>query len=161
MIENLPKEIVAPYHHHSLETIHFGIGVIGAILGAIAGYYVFYWLASQGFYAIALPGVFIGLLSRFCRFTYRKNIVAVNLFCAIFSIFVGLYIEWKFFPFVKDNSLYYFATHLQLLKPLTWILIGIGAYLAYHFSKLPKESLKNDTPSTTPPDSPSWKNTVE
>lgn len=119
------------------------LGFLGAALGAIAGYYVCYWVLKQGFYAIALPGVFIGLGS---RLFLRKNDFRVHVFCAIFALFAGLYVEWKFFPFIKNPSLFYFAAHLQLLKPVTWILIGIGTYLAYHFAKIPSQPVKNDNP---------------
>lgn len=160
-MDNLSKEIVAPYHRNSLDTLNFSLGILGAFLGAAVGYYAFYWLASQGFYAIALPGVFVGLISRFSRFSFRKNLMSVNLFCAIFSIGVGLYIEWKFFPFVKDTSLYYFITHLQLLKPLTWILISIGAVLAFHFSKIQNEPPMGTAQPPQPADSSAKKNTPE
>jgi hypothetical protein len=132
------------------------LGLSGAVLGAVAGYYVCYWFLTQGFYAIALPGVFIGLGS---RIFLRKNDLRVNIFCAVFALAAGLFVEWKFFPFIKDSSLFYYVTHLQLLKPVTWILIGIGTVLAYHFSRIPSQPAANARP--LPESSSSEKNPVE
>ncbi|MBN2326663.1 MAG: hypothetical protein JXR73_05865 [Candidatus Omnitrophica bacterium] len=138
------KEIVHPSYHSSLVFFHDCIGVVGAFFGAAFGYFIFYWLYTQGFYAIALPGVFTGL---FARFFLRRKSRSVQSLCGIFAVFVGLYTEWKFFPFVKDDSLFYFAIHLHLLKPVTWIFILIGAILAYSFSNKPDESPYNAPPS--------------
>ena len=36
------------------------LGLAGAIAGGVAGYYLFFLIAGMGFYAIMLPGVFLG-----------------------------------------------------------------------------------------------------
>ena len=36
-------------------------GLIGAAVGGAVGYFAFGWLVSQGFYAVALPGVLLGI----------------------------------------------------------------------------------------------------
>jgi hypothetical protein len=36
------------------------LGLAGAIIGGVAGHYVFLWIANHGFYAIMLPGAFVG-----------------------------------------------------------------------------------------------------
>jgi len=35
------------------------------------------------------------------------------------------------FPFLKDKSLAYFLAHVHQLRPLTLIMIGVGAVFAY------------------------------
>ncbi len=45
----------------------------------------------------------------------------------------GLISEWRAFPFVADKSLSYFLLHFYQLKPLTLIMLAIGAVLGFWF----------------------------
>ena len=46
---------------------------------------------------------------------------------------LGIVTEWRFAPFVADESFSFFVRHLNELKPLTLILIGVGAVLGFWF----------------------------
>lgn len=38
-----------------------GLGIVCAIAGGTAGYFLFFWIARQGFYALILPSTLLGL----------------------------------------------------------------------------------------------------
>lgn len=95
----------------------------GAAAGGAAGYFAVGWLVQQGFYAMALPGVLLGLGGGFCGLKPTRTLAVI---CGIGAAALGLFTEWRHFPFVADNSLGYFLTHLADLRPLTWIMLVLG-----------------------------------
>lgn len=107
-------------------------GVIGAIVGGIVGTIVFVWLARQGLYALVLPGAMLGLG---CAILLKRGSNIAGILCGLAALPLGLFCEWKILPFVKDPSLSYFVTHLHDLRPVTWIMVGIGVAFAYWLGK--------------------------
>ncbi len=105
-------------------------GVLGSFVGACLGYFLFQAIARQGFYAIALPGALTGLG---CGSLSRHRSVMLGIACAIVGTIAGIVAEWQFAPFIKDNSLRYFLSHLHQLKPLSQFLIIVGGILAFWF----------------------------
>jgi hypothetical protein len=114
---NDPKQIQA-----------IALGLLGAIIGGTVGYFVFIWIAHQGFYALMLPGL---LLGEGAGLLARRRSVALGITAAVLAIFLGLFSEWKIAPFAADPSFAYFLAHVQDLKPLTLIFVALGAFLAY------------------------------
>ena len=43
--------------------VNFLLGLLGGAVGGFLGYLGFVWLLKQGFYAVALPGVLLGLFA--------------------------------------------------------------------------------------------------
>jgi hypothetical protein len=99
----------------------------GAIAGGVVGYYGFFWLAQQGFYAMILPGALLGLGASMwpCRS------IAVSVACGVMALALGLFTEWRFGPFMVDAGLGYFLTHFYQLQPVTLLMIGAGAFLGF------------------------------
>ena len=110
----------------------WALGIVGAVLGGVAGWFICGWLAQQGFYALALPGAAIGL--GFSGLA-RRPMVAGGVFCAVAAILVG--IAWEGFhrPFNADESFSYFLSHLQDLTPVTFLFIGLGGVFAFWFGR--------------------------
>ena len=110
--------------------INAALTFIGAALGGAIGYVAFGWLVRQGFYAPAIPGVLVGigggLLAR-----ERSSVVAVV--CGFLAAALCLFAEWRHFPFVRDDSLSYFLSHLTDLKPLTVIMVALGGFAGFWF----------------------------
>jgi hypothetical protein len=104
------------------------LGILGGVLGGVVGYFVYLWLAGQGFYAPMVPGAMVGLG---CGLLSRGRSVPLGVVCGLAALPVGLFAEWRVLPFVADDSLGYFVRHLHDLKPVTLIMIAIGAALAY------------------------------
>lgn len=108
------------------------LGLIGAAAGGALGYLVFGWILSQGFYAMIIPGAALGLGFALAARCHRAG---YGVICAVLALGLGLFTEWKHFPFVADESFTYFLTHLQQLKPMTWIMIGLGCVFAFSFGQ--------------------------
>lgn len=104
------------------------LGLIGATIGGVLGYLLFAWIVSQGFYAMILPGAALGLGFKLGA---RRHRASYGVVCAVLALMLGIFAEWRHFPFVADGSFGYFVTHLQQLKPMTWIMIAIGCVFAF------------------------------
>lgn len=103
-------------------------GITGMVIGGVLGVYGFFWIVQQGFYAIILPGTLAGVG---CRILASKRMLMLSILCAVISIGLGLYTEWMFAPFTQDKSLAYFITHIHQLKPITLLLIALGAAFGF------------------------------
>jgi len=106
-------------------------GLLGAAVGGAAAYFVTGWIVRQGFYAMALPGFGLGLGA---GLLVTKRCMGVAIVCGLLALALGLFTEWMNFPFVRDASLGYFLRHVGELRPLTLILIGLGAVAGYWFA---------------------------
>ena len=91
------------------------------------GYFVFFWIARQGFYGLILPGGLLGLGAS----VFKTKSTAVSVLCGLLALALGLFTEWRFAPFVKDGSLGYFVLHIHRLSPVTLIMIGVGAFIGF------------------------------
>ena len=103
-------------------------GILGGVVGGVVGYIVFQWLARQGMYGMMIPGALIGLGAGLAA---RGRSMTLGVLCALAAVGVSIFAEWTLFPFIKDKSFGYFVTHLHQLRPLTLIMMGIGAAFAY------------------------------
>ncbi len=108
-------------------TKQFIFGIVGALLGAVLGHFVFGWALRQGFYAMILPGALIGFGASVARCQH----LALPIFCAVLALVVSLLTEWRFRPFVTDKSLAYFLTHVHQLKPVGLAMMAVGTALAF------------------------------
>jgi len=104
-----------------------GLMLAGAIVGALLGYFAFFWIAKQGYYALVLPGGLcaLGATCGRTRWLFVPPIVG------IMALFVGLFTEWRFRPFIADPSFTYFLTQIPKLYPITLLMIGLGTILGF------------------------------
>ncbi|MEM7457452.1 MAG: hypothetical protein AAF456_24175 [Planctomycetota bacterium] len=108
-------------------------GIVGAAFGAVAGWFIHFWLKEQGFYALALPGALVGLGFGFLA---NRRMVAGGIFCAVVALVLTIVMEWTDAPFKKDDSLVYFVTHLlEVDSKVTLIFIGLAGMFAYWFGR--------------------------
>ncbi|MFM8986287.1 MAG: hypothetical protein ACKONH_09570 [Planctomycetia bacterium] len=98
------------------------------LLGGIVGHLAFGWLLTQGYYGMVLPGGLVGMAAGLPRGESR----IVPVICGLAALLLGLFTEWRFFPFKMDGSFAFFLRHLDELKPVTWMMIGIGALMAWY-----------------------------
>src|SRR4051794_9090396 len=74
---------------------------VGAAGGGIVGYHIFFWLANQGFYGMMIPGAMLGLGAGLLA---RNPSQTRGVVLGVAGVLLGLYTEWKFAPFAKDDS---------------------------------------------------------
>ena len=106
-------------------------GLLGAVIGGAAGFFAFFWIARQGFYALILPPGLMGLTAGLFA---RSRSTPLALVCGVAGLALGLFTEWRFAPFVADNSLAYFMTHVHKLRPITMLMVGLGAFISYRLA---------------------------
>lgn len=104
------------------------LGLVGAAVGAVLGFFAFVWFIRHGFYALVLPGAAMGL---FCGLLGGRGSLLRGIVCGIGALLFGLWCEWKEFPFQADDSLTYFLQHLHELNAVTILMICLGAILAF------------------------------
>lgn len=116
---------------HSPALPRIFLALLAAAAGGVVGHFAFFWIAKQGFYAIMLPPALVGLAAGYV-ITSRSQTLAIV--CAIGGLALGLFTEWKFAPFLLDNSWSYFLSHVHQLKPVTLLMLVIGAVASYRFA---------------------------
>ncbi len=105
-------------------------GLLGLTVGGVAGFYLFQWLVSQGFYGLAIPGAVMGLA---CGYASRIYSPVLAVACGVSALGLTIFSEWKTFPFTDDESFVYFLAHLHQLKGLTLIMIALGVVFGAWF----------------------------
>jgi hypothetical protein len=107
------------------------LGLLGAAVGGCIGYFAFFWLVRQGVYALVLPPALLGLGAGICA---RRRSTPLAVVCGLAGLALGLLSEWQFAPFIADERLLYFITHIHTLKPFTLLLLVIGTILSYRLA---------------------------
>jgi hypothetical protein len=120
------------------------LGLAGAVVGGLLGYFAFFWAARQGFYALVLPG---GLLGCGGGLLVKDRSVTRATLCGLAAAGLGLFTEWRFRPFIKDESLGYFVTHAHQLQPMTLLMVAVGAVCGAWLAL----GRNRPQPSATPP----------
>jgi hypothetical protein len=104
------------------------LGFVGAVLGGALGFYIFGWLIRHGFYGLMIPGA---LLGGGCGLLAQHASNERGILCGVAAAVFELYTEWWYSPFIADGSLTYFVNNLSNLGPVTWLMVVIGAFIAY------------------------------
>ena len=107
------------------------LGLLGAGLGGVIGYFAFGWLARQGLYAAVLPGALVGLG---CGWLAKEKSLPLSVTCGVVALGLGVFSEWSLMPFIADGSFRYFLTHLHLLPPVKLLMLSLGGVFGFWFS---------------------------
>jgi hypothetical protein len=104
------------------------LGVCGAAVGGLIGALGYRWMLEYGYHALVLPGALLGLGAGIGAGTVSmwRGIIA-----AAAALVFSLLVEWRFRPFVADESLNYFVGHLGSLSPPTMLMLAAGCLVAF------------------------------
>jgi hypothetical protein len=108
------------------------LGLVGATIGGVLGYWAFFAIVRQGFYALVLPGALVGMG---CGLLAQHRSFARGIVCGLAGLVLGLYTDWGFEKFNADRSFQYFATHFYKLEPVTLFMIAAGGLIAFWTGK--------------------------
>ena len=97
----------------------------GAVIGGLIGHFAFLRLTHHGYYALVLPGGLTGLGAG----VFKSRSVVISICCGILALGFGIFSEWRYAPFLDDNSLSYFLIHLNQLAPTTLLMVGLGGVI--------------------------------
>ncbi len=114
----------------AFDPLNWLMGLVGGVLGGLAGHYISGWIISQGFYGAFLPGMFAGIG---CGFLTRQRDIPLAVAVGVIGVAACFYSEWRHFPFKADKSLGYFLQHIGDLKPVTLIMIALGGFAGFWF----------------------------
>jgi hypothetical protein len=70
---------------------------------------------------MVLPGALLGLGCGLMS-GIRSDVLAIA--CGLLALLLGFFIEWQFAPFIDDDSLAYFATHVHKIRSMTLEMHG-------------------------------------
>ncbi len=101
--------------------------LLGAVIGGVLGYIVFFAFARRGLYGLALPGGLLGLGAGI----FKTRSKAAPVVCGLMALALGFFTEWHFAPSAIDASLGYFVLHIHQLRPLTLIMIAAGTLIGF------------------------------
>jgi hypothetical protein len=110
------------------------LGLVGAIVGGVLGFYTFGWLVGHGFYGLMIPGAFLGLG---CGLSAQHPSLPRGILCGVAAVFLALFTEWWYFTHAafEDSSFSYLLTHFTSLGSVTLLMTGIGALIAFWVAK--------------------------
>ena len=109
---------------------HWCLGLAGAAMGGALGHFLFIVIYHQGFYAMILPGALLGMG---CGLLSGRRSIGLGIVCALLALGLGLWTEWKYFPFKADGSFLYFLKNIQKLNAITLIMIALRGFAGYWF----------------------------
>jgi hypothetical protein len=122
-----------------LDVVNLALCLAGGVAGGLLGYLAFVWMAGQGLYAIVLPGAGIGLG---CGALAQRSSLATGLVAGLAALAAGIYAQWRFAPFVADDSLGFFLQHLGDVQPAMLLMIAFGGLCGFWFGRGRSESAK-------------------
>jgi hypothetical protein len=109
------------------------LGLVGAVIGGVLGYYLVFWIRQSGFYGMMIPGAVLGWGSSLLA---RHRSVARGVVCTVAALGLGLFTEWNLFTkFKADGSFGYLVKHFYELEPVTLFMIAFGAFFAFWLGK--------------------------
>jgi hypothetical protein len=106
---------------------HTLLVLAGAALGGVLGYFAFFWLRRQGYYGLILPGGLLGVGAAVAQ-NRSTRLAAV---CGVLATALGLFTEWRYAPFRKDDGLSYFLLHIHELETVTLLMIAAGGAMGF------------------------------
>jgi hypothetical protein len=104
------------------------LGLVGAAVGGVLGFYTFGWLWHYGFYGIAIPGAFVGLG---CGLLAQHRSLVRGIVCGAGAFLLSIFTESRYYALPEEDSFRYMVTHFYRLGPVTLVMIAIGTAIAF------------------------------
>lgn len=109
---------------------NLALGIVGGIAGGFAGGLICKFLADQGFYGVILPGALVGLGFALAA---RKGHFGFGAVSGVLGLLAGLLTQWKVYS--DEPSFFKLVGELKDYSIVTWIMLGLGAVLAFTIGK--------------------------
>ncbi len=106
------------------------LGLIGAAVGGVAGFYTFAWLVRHGFYGLVIPGAFLGLG---CSLLAKHTSTARGIVCAVAALGLTLFTDWCYT--ITPLSFQEYIIDVKKLGPVTLLMTAAGTFIAFFLGK--------------------------
>jgi hypothetical protein len=120
----------------------------GAVVGGTLGYFACAWVKEQGFKGMVLPGGLLGIGAG----VFKNRSVLLAVLCGLLALALGLFAEWRIFPFLQDDSIGFFLSHIKELDSITLLMIAVGGFIGFWmpFSRIDRGSRRVPAGAETP-----------
>ena len=114
------------------------LGIFGALLGAVVGFFVFQFLARRGLYFIVLPGALVGLG---CGFAARSRLLVLGIIAVAVAIPTAIVCEWRTDRYFCDDGetlmgvLEYTSRMVELRGWKLPVFVGLNGLIAFWFGR--------------------------
>jgi hypothetical protein len=106
------------------------LGLVGAVVGGVLGFYIFRWLLGQGFYGLMIPGALLGLG---CSLLARHTSMVRGVICGVAALGLALFTDWYFT--ITNDSFLDFVKQGKSLSGVTLLMTVVGALIAFWVGK--------------------------
>jgi hypothetical protein len=106
------------------------LGLVGAAIGGVAGYYTYHWIYNQGFIGGMIPGAFLGLG---CSLLARHPSLARGVVCGIAGLALGFFADWTTTD--TTNSFWGYLQNAKTINQVILLTIVVGAIIAFWLGK--------------------------
>ena len=109
------------------------LGLVGAIIGGVLGFYTFAWLRTKGSMGWRSPGPSWDWAAGCSRVTTRPF---AGCSAGVAALGLSLFTEWKFHPFLADRQfLLPGQSPVGIERPVTLLMIVLGTVIAFWVGK--------------------------
>ena len=113
-------------------TAAWGRGLLGAIIGGGAGWFVYFWLLNQGYDGLMIPGALVGV--GFSMLS-RRSAWSFGLACAVMGLGLMLACEWQALVKYHDGPFLDFLANINKLNTPNKIMLAGGTLIAFWIGK--------------------------
>ena len=110
----------------------WGRGLLGAIIGGGAGWFVYFWLLNQGYDGLMIPGALVGV--GFSMLS-RRSAWSFGLACAVMGLGLMLACEWQALVKYHDGPFLDFLANINKLNTPNKIMLAGGTLIAFWIGK--------------------------
>jgi hypothetical protein len=107
------------------------LGLLGAVIGGAAGFYLYRWLLNQGYVGLMIPGAFLGLG---CSLLARHPSLIRGLFCGFAGLFLTLFTFWQNMPPPLDPFMEFLKKVNDISTPMK-VMGVLGTLIAFWLGK--------------------------
>jgi hypothetical protein len=106
------------------------LGLIGAALGGVAGFYTYRWVLNHGLIGGMIPGAFLGLG---CSLLARHPSVSRGVVCGVAGLVLGFFTDW--YTNVTQQTFWEYLLDVKSINPVILLTIAIGTFIAFWLGK--------------------------
>jgi hypothetical protein len=106
------------------------LGLIGAALGGVAGFYTYRWVLSYNLIGGMIPGAFLGLG---CSLLARHPSVARGVVCGVAGLLLGFFTDW--YTNLTQQTFWEYLLDMKSINRVILLTIAIGTLIAFWLGK--------------------------